>query len=216
MGSHINKDGLFQSDKYPSCPAGKVPLSTKDKNAQPFLWGFAQVHRAIDAEFSDDLEAALRASGYEGTGVLKATDTRPRRVSKHTGDCNVWCRDDGCYEVTTLTTRELADRVARLEDEYACLLDVVTKLASSDDRTLVIRARLAAGISWNGEDGGSGNKTESQEPEVRRILRACAKRIEERAGVAPDAREHAVSDCFAHEQEELAKTSGAFKPYTEE
>lgn len=63
MGSHI-VNGQFQSDKYPTCPPGKVPLSVNDRRAQPFLWGFAQAHREVDAEFSDDLEAALRAAGY--------------------------------------------------------------------------------------------------------------------------------------------------------
>ena len=115
----------FQSDKYPVCPPGKVPLSVKDKAAQPLLWQYAQTHRKIDAEFSDDLETALKAAGYSPPTV-------------------------------------------------------------DDDRVLVIRARLAAGTSWTGEDGGHGNKVENQEPEVRRILRDCAKRIEE-AGAAQDA-----------------------------
>jgi hypothetical protein len=48
----------------------------------------------------------------------------------------------------------------------------------SDAVILVTRARVAAGCSWTGEDGGHGNKTESQEPEVRRILRECAATIE--------------------------------------
>lgn len=47
----------------------------------------------------------------------------------------------------------------------------------NDDATLIIRARLAAGCSWSGTDGGHGNKTEPQEPEVRRILRECANRL---------------------------------------
>ena len=63
MGSHLI-DGEFQSDKYPTCPRGKVPLSCKDKKAQPFLWSYAQIHRSVDAEFSDDLEQALRLAGY--------------------------------------------------------------------------------------------------------------------------------------------------------
>ena len=64
MGAHINKDGLFQSDKYPTCPAGKVPLSVKDPTAQDLLWEYAQRRRKVDSEFSDDLESALRAAGY--------------------------------------------------------------------------------------------------------------------------------------------------------
>lgn len=64
MGSHINADGEFQSDKYPTCPAGKVPLSVEDGSAQDLLWEYAQRRREVDAEFSDDLEQALRAQGY--------------------------------------------------------------------------------------------------------------------------------------------------------
>lgn len=64
MGAHINEQGEWQSDKYPGCPAGKVPLSTKDVTAQDLLWEYAQRRRAMDAEFADDLEYALRAKGY--------------------------------------------------------------------------------------------------------------------------------------------------------
>lgn len=63
MGAHLI-DGEFQSDKYPTCPRGKVPLSVKDPTAQGLLWEYAQRRRAVDAEFSDDLETALRAAGY--------------------------------------------------------------------------------------------------------------------------------------------------------
>lgn len=63
MGSHI-VNGQFQSDKYPTCPPGKVPLSVKDKSAQDLLWEYAQRRRAVDAEFSADLEMALVGGGY--------------------------------------------------------------------------------------------------------------------------------------------------------
>lgn len=63
MGAHII-DGEFQSDKYPTCPRGKVPLSVKDKTAQDLLWEYAQRRRSVDAEFADDLETALKAQGY--------------------------------------------------------------------------------------------------------------------------------------------------------
>lgn len=64
MGAHLI-DGEFQSDKYPSTPRGKVPLSVNDKTAQDLLWTYAQRHRSVDAEFSDDLETALRAAGFK-------------------------------------------------------------------------------------------------------------------------------------------------------
>lgn len=64
MGAHIDQNGEFQSDKYPTCPPGKVPLSTKDPTAQDLLWEYAQRRRAVDAEFAADLERALLAKGY--------------------------------------------------------------------------------------------------------------------------------------------------------
>lgn len=58
--------GEFQSDKYPACPRGKVPLSVKDKTAQDLLWEYAQRRRAVDSQFADDLEHCLRAAGFTG------------------------------------------------------------------------------------------------------------------------------------------------------
>jgi len=58
-------DGEFQSDKYPTTPRGKVPLSVRDPSAQGLLWEYAQRRRAIDREFSEDLETCLRAAGYD-------------------------------------------------------------------------------------------------------------------------------------------------------
>lgn len=63
MGSHI-VDGEFQSDKYPTTPRGKVPLSVKDVSAQDLLWIYAQRRRAVDAEFANDLETALLKAGF--------------------------------------------------------------------------------------------------------------------------------------------------------
>ncbi|MDX2165715.1 MAG: hypothetical protein SF182_01570 [Deltaproteobacteria bacterium] len=85
MGAHLI-DGQFQSDKYPTCPRGKVPLSVKDPVAQPHLWRYAQDWRRVDAEFSDDLETALKAAGYAppaaASGERVAADllTRARRA----------------------------------------------------------------------------------------------------------------------------------------
>jgi len=73
MGAHI-VDGEFQSDKYPTTPRGKVPLSVNDPTAQDLLWEYAQRRRAVDAEFSEDLEAALRAAGFEETDLERRGD----------------------------------------------------------------------------------------------------------------------------------------------
>jgi hypothetical protein len=64
MGDHINADGQFQSDKYPWCRPGFVPLKITDAGAWQPLWDYAEQRRAIDVGFADDLQAALRAAGY--------------------------------------------------------------------------------------------------------------------------------------------------------
>ena len=63
MGVHLIDDE-FQSDKYPTTPRGKVPLSVKDKTAQDLLWEYAQRRRVVDSEFSEDLQRALLIAGY--------------------------------------------------------------------------------------------------------------------------------------------------------
>lgn len=73
MGSHL-LDGEFQSDKYPTCPRGKVPLSCKDPAAQDLLWLYAQRRRAVDRDFASDLEHALLLAGYRPSGSPKAFD----------------------------------------------------------------------------------------------------------------------------------------------
>ncbi len=69
MGAHLI-DGEFQSDKYPTTPRGKVPLSIKDTTAQQLLWEYAQRRRSVDAEFSTDLEEALRLAGFDGKNAV--------------------------------------------------------------------------------------------------------------------------------------------------
>ncbi len=66
MGEHL-VDGEFVSDKYPWCEPGFVPFKLTDEMAQPLLWQYAEVRRAIDPEFADDLQAALGMLGYEPT-----------------------------------------------------------------------------------------------------------------------------------------------------
>ena len=71
MGAHLI-DGEFQSDKYPTVPRGLVPLSVNDRMAQDLLWEYAQRRRSVDAEFSDDLESALLAVGYQPPSKTEA------------------------------------------------------------------------------------------------------------------------------------------------
>lgn len=86
MGSHIDKNGEFQSDKYPTCPPGKVPLSVKDKTAQDLLWEYAQRRRSVDAEFSDDLELALKNNGFKPPVSTNSVSPRFKGRELHIGD----------------------------------------------------------------------------------------------------------------------------------
>jgi hypothetical protein len=81
MGAHLIA-GRFQSDKFPTCPVGKVPLSTRDPLAQDLLWEYAQRRRVIDAEFSADLETALRLDGY-----VPADERSDHRLIVETPSC---------------------------------------------------------------------------------------------------------------------------------
>jgi hypothetical protein len=82
MGKHINVFGDFQSDKYPECPAGKVPLSVRDPMAQDLLWEYARRRRPVDAEFSGDLELCLRRAGYGHDGITSLIAERIRLANE--------------------------------------------------------------------------------------------------------------------------------------
>lgn len=88
MGAHIDKAGRFQSDKYPTCPPDKVPLSVNDKDAQPFLWAYAELHRSRDAEFADDLQSRLRAVGFEPRVAMRQVVSTLAKVLPSTGDAS--------------------------------------------------------------------------------------------------------------------------------
>lgn len=93
MGSHLIC-GQFQSDKYPTTPRGKVPLSVNDPTAMDLLWEYAQRRRAVDAEFADDLETALRVAGYPSRWAVGGCECcTPRQAARedHAGFCPARC-----------------------------------------------------------------------------------------------------------------------------
>jgi hypothetical protein len=97
MGAHLI-DGEFQSDKYPTTPRGKVPLSIKDPTAQDLLWEYADRHQPVDAEFSTDLRAALFAAGYhpaDETVTDRLTAVTAERDALRTGLIDVADRQMG-------------------------------------------------------------------------------------------------------------------------
>jgi hypothetical protein len=81
MSEHLI-DGEFQSDKYPTCPRGKVPLSTKDPTAQDLLAIYAKRRRSVDPAFADDLEQALTLQGFD---TDEGRDLRPELDLMHAG-----------------------------------------------------------------------------------------------------------------------------------
>ena len=57
MGHHINKNGNFQSDKYPNLPENKIVLSFKEKEARIALRVYAEI--TTDRELGDDILSCL-------------------------------------------------------------------------------------------------------------------------------------------------------------
>lgn len=125
MGAHII-NGQFQSDKYPTCPAGKVPLSVKDKTAQDLLWEYSHRRRPVDSEFSDDLQTALLAAGYKPPTNESVLATAVRDVLK------LW--DDGeCSKM------EFEEKMR----ETICHFARVYRPVDADFEKLVLVAKLA-------------------------------------------------------------------------
>jgi len=58
MSNHI-VNGEFQSDKYPWCKAGFVPLKITDPMAQEPLRMYAEARKKKDPQFSADLIKCL-------------------------------------------------------------------------------------------------------------------------------------------------------------
>ena len=62
---HLTVTNEFQSDKYPWCPAGFVPLKVTDPMATTLLWAYADRRKSVDAEFTRDLNDALLAAAAD-------------------------------------------------------------------------------------------------------------------------------------------------------
>ncbi len=123
MGKHI-VDGRFQSDKYPTCPAGKVPLSIEDPDAQGLLWEYALRHIAKDPEFSTDLWLALVTAGYKPSVFVLSTPTEERLVRERDAALSDVSRYKGQADEAgklMVQAREERDKLAELiacEDKH--------------------------------------------------------------------------------------------------
>lgn len=62
---HLTVTGEFQSDKYPWCPAGFVPIKVADPMAASLLFEYAARREVVDKEFTRDLLEALNNAGIE-------------------------------------------------------------------------------------------------------------------------------------------------------
>jgi len=59
MGHHINKEGEFQSDKYPDLKPDKIVLSFKDRAARIALYKYAIIIVDKDRELAGDIMERL-------------------------------------------------------------------------------------------------------------------------------------------------------------
>ena len=68
MGTHIDSEGRFQSDKYPDLPPDRIVLSFEDEAARQALSVFCQ--HTKDKELATDIlhriETLLRSEGEQG------------------------------------------------------------------------------------------------------------------------------------------------------
>lgn len=123
MGAHLI-NGEFQSDKYPTTPRGKVPLSVKDTTAQDLLWTYADRHEFVDQEFSDDLRQALRAAGYQppehDPRPLWLTEAEVRKILVDARkDTLGFDPGDGCTLVEQDQAKAIIDRLSHAQSPSA-------------------------------------------------------------------------------------------------
>lgn len=64
MGHHLNKNGFFQSDKFPELKEHQIILDFRDEYAQHALLMYASLTH--DKELSDDIKKAVGAVVIEG------------------------------------------------------------------------------------------------------------------------------------------------------
>ncbi len=88
ISEHIDDGGNFQSDKYPWCAPGFVPLKLTDVMAQAPLMAYAQRRASVDLGFATDLMVCLAAQGFlpavEAVGMVDGKVTKnPFSQSEH-------------------------------------------------------------------------------------------------------------------------------------
>jgi len=101
MGAHLTPQGKFKSDKYPECPEGKVPLSTKFARV-----GVAVLVRRGDGALLMELRKGAHGAGTwsvpggkleRGESVLQCA---ARELLEETGLAPAGIRETGVYTLT--------------------------------------------------------------------------------------------------------------------
>ncbi len=64
MGHHINNEGKFQSDKYPSLGVDKIIISFKDRRTHKGLREIAEAYADSDPELTEDILRRLSDLKY--------------------------------------------------------------------------------------------------------------------------------------------------------
>ncbi len=70
MGHHINKNGFWQSDKYPELKENQIILNFKDVHAQVALEQYAML--TSDRELSEDIRQVIE--NVNKAGLTKQPD----------------------------------------------------------------------------------------------------------------------------------------------
>ncbi len=109
-----------------SAPQQRWPLSVKDPTAQDLLWEYAQRHRPVDAEFSADLEEALRTAGF-------VAPTKPTLTGGHGEDGCPLC---GKPSVVVRTGPALVHRAVHGVLHRLCVCECGAREAMSPDAPL--------------------------------------------------------------------------------
>lgn len=169
--------GEFQSDKYPTTPRGKVPLSVKDPLAQDLLWIYAHRRRAVDADFSADLETALKGAGFEPPKVDAEYELTESGLAAA-------ARRDPDGEYTALREMKAYDEAGQWREGDASLLHLMLYAQHAGDRGLVERLSRIS---------GQRNRAEAMQkikamPDGDRAALALSgyRKLAERAGLNPE------------------------------
>ena len=78
MAHHIDKEGRFQSDKYPDLPPDKIVISFKDPRALRGLRVIAEDYLDTDPELTADITERLKTIQMPGRG--RANGVKPQTV----------------------------------------------------------------------------------------------------------------------------------------